>query len=150
MQQQSSQGQIRQNSGQNNQTMKMDLLKADPALFDKMDPSDPFSLQGYDMLSVSGGFPMSTFSPISTSPLDPLDFETTADEATPGASGSLPASPFGTPGLHQYYSLSVPVRGRAGFEPINYYPNVTSINPTFASSYHPANLPTNSKEADKQ
>jgi hypothetical protein len=121
-----SQQQTQQPQGQG-QGQQVSLSTIDPSLLtlqyakdEFQDPTDPFSLSNdYDMMSPGQaqhqqGQGHSILSPLSTSPLDAPEYEG-MDDLTPHGSGSLSNSPYGTPALHQYYSMSVPVRGPAGF-----------------------------------
>ena len=67
---------------------KMDITTVDPSFL----TGDPFALE----------FELSNFNSINTSPLEDFD---------DGEASASAGSPFGTPALQQYYSLSVPVRG---------------------------------------
>ena len=86
--------------------------------FTNSDPTDPFSLSNTEFDILGGQNRL--LSPLSTSPNDYDDHD-----LTPAGSGSLSNSPFGTPGLHQYYSMSMPARATANAFGSNSFPQAT-------------------------
>ena len=92
---------------------KMDISAVDPSFL----TGDPFTNE----------FELSNFNSINTSPLDDFD---------DGEASASVGSPFGTPSLQQYYSLSVPVRGH--FDPtIQMQPSSFNSHGSSFSSFPP-------------
>jgi hypothetical protein len=69
-------------------------------------------------------FELSNFNSINTSPLDDFD---------DGEASASAGSPFGTPSLNQYYSLSVPVRGHFDARGQNRPSSINSQGSSFSS-----------------
>ena len=92
-------------------------IPQNPAL--KMNSADPSFLT---VDPFSNEFDFQQFNPMHASPLEDFD----------DGEASVSGSPFGTPGIQQYYSLSVPVRGQ--FDPRAQLPgSVTSHTSSFSS-----------------
>lgn len=102
---------------------KMDITTLDPAFL----TGDPFPHE----------FELSNFNSINTSPLDDFD---------DGEASASAGSPFGTPGLQQYYSLSVPVRGHFDSR-VQHQPSSINSQTSSFSSFPPQG---NSVEDPKQ
>ncbi len=102
---------------------KMDITTVDPRFL----TADSFPHE----------FELSNFNSINTSPLDEFD---------DGEVSASAGSPFGsTPGLHQYYSLSVPVRGNFDSRAQNHPSSINSQTSSF-SSFPPQNSVEESKQ----